>query len=61
MSEPKTYTLEDLQNMPVSEVNKLLNTPGATFHGTAVVKGPDGKPKYDDPAEVGNYGETANG
>ena len=61
MSEQKTYTLEDLQNMPVSEVNKLLNTPGATFYGTAVVRGPDGKPKYDDPAKAGEYMETENG
>jgi len=57
MGEQVSYTLEQIKAMSNDEAKKILNTPGAIFSGTGVVRGPDGKVKYDDKSLVGQYNE----
>ena len=50
----KVFTQEQLEAMDPEDIKKLLGTPGARFHGTAIVRKANGEIKYDegvDPAE----------
>lgn len=52
---PKEYSLEEFKNLPPAEQNVVLQK--GKVKGTAVVKGPDGKIKYDNPDAAGQYKE----
>jgi len=56
----KTYTRKELEGMSVQDLADLVVSagPGAKFYGTAVVRGPDGKVKYDRGAVPGKFGES---
>ena len=58
MSDEKTFSMEELMQMPVSQVRKMLESKQAKFHGTAVVRTAEGKIKYDDPATRGTFMEA---
>lgn len=51
-----TYTKEDLERMPPKQRNEVF-LKAVKMTGVAVVTGPDGKPKYDDPSLAGTYHE----
>lgn len=55
----KHFTREQLKAMSWEELLAIIGEAGsdAKFHGKAVVRGPDGKIKYDDPDSVGSYDE----
>ena len=57
----RSYSREELAGMTMDEVAALIETAGAKakFKGKAVVRGPDGKIKYDADAVPDRYGETA--
>lgn len=56
----KTFSGEQLENMDLADLVKLVGEagPGVQLRITAVVRGPDGKIKYDEGAIPGNYLET---
>ena len=56
----KTFTREQLENMPLEDIVKLVGEagPNAKLKITAVVKRADGSIKYDAGAKPGDYGET---
>ncbi len=56
----KTFTREQLATMSAGDLAKLVGEagPGATFRGTGVVRGPDGKIKYDEDAVPGSFNES---
>lgn len=56
----KTFSRSDLEKMNLDDLVKLVGEAGegATFHGTAIIRGPDGKIKYDEGAIPGDYHET---
>ncbi len=56
----KTFTREQLENMPLEDVVKLVGEAGphVKIHMTAVVKRADGSVKYDAGAIPGDYNET---
>lgn len=57
----RTFTREQLANMSLDDIVALVGQagPGAQFHGTGVVRGPDGKIKYDPDAKPGDYHESS--
>ncbi|MCH7993508.1 MAG: hypothetical protein IIB57_03590 [Planctomycetes bacterium] len=56
----KHFTREQLLGMKAGELADLIGRAGdkATFRGTAVVRGPDGKIKYDAKAVPGDFHES---
>jgi hypothetical protein len=56
----RTFTREQLRDMPLEDVVKLVGEagPNAKLKITAVVKRADGSIKYDAGAKPGDYGET---
>lgn len=57
----KTFNREDLLNMDLEDIVKLVGEagPGAKFHGKGVVKRADGSIRYDVEAVPGDFGESA--
>ena len=56
----KTFTMEELLQMDAEEVSEILGKLSdvrSKIRGTAVVLGPDGKPKYNDPKRAGEFHE----
>ena len=53
----RVYTLDDLAKMPRARADALI-AKATKIEGTAVVRGADGKIKYDKPELAGTYGET---
>lgn len=53
------FTREELGKMSVDDLAELIDAapPGAVFKAKGVVRGPDGKIKYDDPETKGSFGE----
>ena len=56
MSDEKTYTLDDLRDMPEDQAASLLMK-AVKISGTIVVRDKDGNIKYDQPELAGTYGE----
>lgn len=56
----KELSQEELQSMSVEELDRLIakaRAAGGFVQGTGVVRGKDGKIKYDDPSLKGTYHE----
>lgn len=57
MAEEKTYTKEELDQMPPADaINVLLKA--SKVEGSGVVRQADGTVKYDNPELAGTYGEN---
>ena len=56
----KTFTREDLENMDIEDLVKLVGEagPGAKLRGKGVVKRADGSVRYAPEAVPGKFGET---